>query len=138
MSKPKKYKETLCAGRTHGMHAVATTLGFKLAGFLAELRRNRKRVERAYVQACVVKLSGAVGTYASLGAEVEKGVAKVFDLPPEEIATQVIPRDRHAEVICSLALLGSGLERLAVEIRHLQRTEVGELEEPFDVGQKGR
>jgi adenylosuccinate lyase len=132
-----RHKGTLTAGRTHGMHAEPTTFGFKLAGFLMEVRRNRKRVEEACEQACRVKLSGAVGTYSVLGFNVEKEVAQKLGFPVEDIATQVIPRDRHAQVFASLALLGSGFERLAVEIRHLQRTEVGEAEEPFQKGQKG-
>jgi adenylosuccinate lyase len=133
----KKHQDTICVGRTHGMHAEPTTLGLKFAGFLAELQRNKKRVHHACEQAAMVKLSGAVGTYSSLGMEVEELVAKKLKLPYETIATQVIPRDRHAEVFCSLALLGAGFERLAVEVRHLQRTEVGELEEGFQKGQKG-
>ncbi|MDZ4676647.1 MAG: adenylosuccinate lyase [Oligoflexia bacterium] len=133
----KKHKDTLCVGRTHGMHAEPTTLGLKFAGFLAELKRNKKRVSAACTQASVVKLSGAVGTYSSLGIEVEQLVAKKLKLPTEDVATQVIPRDRHAEVFSSLALLGAGFERLAIEVRHLQRTEVGELEEGFQKGQKG-
>jgi adenylosuccinate lyase len=132
-----KHKNTITAGRTHGMHAEPTTFGFKVSGFLMELKRNRVRLRVACEQACRVKLSGAVGTYSALGPEVEKEVAAKLGFPVEDIATQVIPRDRHAQFFSSLALLGSGFERLAVEIRHLQRTEVGEAEEPFEKGQKG-
>jgi len=131
------HRDTLCAGRTHGMHAEPTTFGFKMAGFLAETKRNRQRFELAIKQASRCKLSGAVGTYASQDPEIERLVAKELDLVPEVIATQVVPRDRHAEVITALAFIGAGLERLSVELRHLQRTEVGEVEEAFDPGQKG-
>ena len=133
----RKHRDTLCVGRTHGIHAEPTTFGLKLSGFLVELRRNAKRVEQACKQACVVKLSGAVGTYSSMGAEVESLVGKKLGLASETVATQVVPRDRHAEIFSSLALLGAGFERLAVEIRHLQRTEVNEVGEAFEVGQKG-
>lgn len=133
----KRHKSTLCAGRTHGMHAEPTSFGLKLAGFLVELERNEQRVVRALEQMRIIKLSGAVGTYSTQGADVEKKVAKKLKLEPETIATQVIPRDRHAEMITALALLGTGLERLAIELRHLQRTEVGEVTEGFQKGQKG-
>lgn len=133
----KKHSETLCAGRTHGMFAEPTTFGLKLAGFVAELQRNTERVERAIQQMMIVKLSGAVGTYSGQPPEVEARVAKRLKLAPETVATQVIPRDRHAEVIVSLAMLGTGLERLAVELRHLQRSEVSEVTEGFAKGQKG-
>jgi adenylosuccinate lyase len=133
----KKNEDTLCAGRTHGMFAEPTTFGFKMAGFLAELRRNRTRVETALAQMMICKLSGAVGTYSSQGVQVEDKVARKLKLKSETIATQVIPRDRHAEMILSLAMLMSGLERLAIELRHLQRSEVGEVTEGFSKGQKG-
>lgn len=133
----KKHEDTLCAGRTHGMFAEPTTFGYKLLGYLAEFRRNQERVKRALEQLMICKLSGAVGTYSSLGVEVETKVAKKLKLTPETIATQVIPRDRHAEMIYSLAMLMSGLERLAIELRHLQRSEVGEVTEGFSKGQKG-
>ncbi len=135
--KIREHKKTLCAGRTHGIHAEPTTFGLKLAGFYAELKRNEDRLETAVAAASVVKLSGAVGTYSSLGSEVEKKVAEKLNFMTETVATQVIPRDRHAEVILSLALLGAGLERFAIELRHLQRTEVSEVEEGFAKGQKG-
>lgn len=131
------YATTLCAGRTHGMHAQPTTFGFKLAGHFCELKRHRKRLEQAIKQCCVCKLSGAVGTYSTLSKDVEIKVAEYLDLQTETIATQVIPRDRHAEVILALANYGSGIERLALELRHLQRTEVGEVYEGFTSGQQG-
>jgi adenylosuccinate lyase len=133
----KKNEDTLCAGRTHGMFAEPTTFGFKMAGFLAELRRNKARVKSALDQMMICKLSGAVGTYSSQGVQVEEKVARRLRLKSETIATQVIPRDRHAEMILSLAMLMSGLERLAIELRHLQRSEVGEVTEGFSKGQKG-
>ena len=133
-----RHKHDLCVGRTHGMHAELTTFGFKLFGFWCELKRNRERVQRALQQLQVCKLSGAVGTYAwPQMREVEGLVARHLKLQQEPMATQVVPRDRHAEVFNSLALLASGLERLAVELRHLQRTEVAEVFEGTHAGQKG-
>lgn len=133
----RKNAEVLCAGRTHGMFAEPTTFGLKMAGFLAELNRNRSRLTRALEQMEVAKLSGAVGTYSSQSPVVEEKVAKALKLSVETVATQVIPRDRHAEVMMAMALLGTGLERLAIELRHLQRSEVGEVTEGFTRGQKG-
>ncbi|WP_415061510.1 adenylosuccinate lyase [Bdellovibrio sp.] len=132
-----KHAETLCAGRTHGMFAEPTTFGFKMAGFLAETGRNKKRVKAALDNMMICKLSGAVGTYSSQPAKVEALVAKKLRLKAETIATQVIPRDRHAEMLNALAILGTGLERLAVELRHLQRSDVAEVTEGFTKGQKG-
>ncbi|UOF02066.1 adenylosuccinate lyase [Bdellovibrio reynosensis] len=132
-----KHAETLCAGRTHGMFAEPTTFGFKMAGFLAETERNAKRVRAALDTMNVCKLSGAVGTYSSQSPKVEAAVAKRLKLKIETIATQVIPRDRHAEMLNALAMLGTGLERLAVELRHLQRSDVAEVTEGFTKGQKG-
>ena len=132
-----RHQFTLSAGRTHGMHAEVTTFGFKMAGHLAEFRRTRGRVERALDQLRVAKLSGAVGTYATQPPEVEKLVADKLNLFTETIATQVVPRDRHAELIWALAMTGAAIERLSVELRHLQRTEVGEVIESFTPGQKG-
>ncbi|MEK6774142.1 MAG: adenylosuccinate lyase [Bdellovibrionota bacterium] len=129
--------DTLCAGRTHGMFAEPTTFGLKMAGFLAELKRNHIRVRQALDQLMICKLSGAVGTYSAQSPEVELKVARKLGLKPEVIATQVVPRDRHAEMIFSLASLGAGLERLAIELRHLQRSEVSEVTEGFSKGQKG-
>lgn len=128
---------TLCAGRTHGMFAEPTTFGVKMAGFLAELRRNRVRLQVALDEMKICKLSGAVGTYSSQPPTVEARVAKKLGLKPETVATQVIPRDRHAALLMEIALLGAGFERLAVELRHLQRSEVGEVIEGFQKGQKG-
>lgn len=133
----KKHQATLCAGRTHGMHAEPTTFGLKMAGFLCELRRNHERLKNAIAQASVGKLSGAVGTYATQSPQVEKLVCQQLGLSPETVATQVIPRDRHAEVLFALAMIGAGIERLAIELRHLQRTEVAEVVEGFSPGQKG-
>jgi len=133
----RKHQFTLCAGRTHGMHAEATTFGFKMAGHLMEFERSRTRFERAVAQLQIVKLSGAVGTYSTQPPEVEALVGATLGLTPESIATQVVPRDRHAELMWSLAMVGAALERLSVELRHLQRTEVGEVVEGFAAGQKG-
>lgn len=132
-----KHKKTLCAGRTHGMHAEPTTFGFKMAGFLAELERNEKRLVEALSQMAIAKLSGAVGTYSAQSRQVEAKVAKALGLKPETIATQVVPRDRHAELFFAISMLGAGMERLSVELRHLQRTEVSEVLEGFQKGQKG-
>ncbi|MBK9293983.1 MAG: adenylosuccinate lyase [Oligoflexia bacterium] len=133
----KKHSKTLCVGRTHGIHAEPTTFGFKIAGFLCEFKRNKKRLELALGNFKRVKLSGAVGTYSSLPQVLEKKVAKILSIKSEDVATQVVPRDRHAELIWALCMLACGYERLAIEIRHLQRTEVDEVEESFSQGQKG-
>lgn len=137
LTQAKKHKKTLCSGRTHGVHAEPTTFGLKLLGHLYELQRNKARFQRSMAQALIVKLSGAVGTYSSQPPDVERHVAEVLKLTPETIATQVVPRDRHAEVIYALCSTLCGLERLAIELRHLQRTEVGEVFEDFKEGQKG-
>lgn len=131
------HKSTLCPGRTHGMFAEPTTFGYKLAGHLKELVRNEIRLKGAIQQFSICKLSGAVGTYSSMGPELEKRVAKKLKLEVEEFATQVIPRDRHAHVMWSLCSIGNGLERLAIELRHLQRSDVQEVCEGFTRGQKG-
>ncbi len=129
---------TVCVGRTHGVHAEPTTFGIKLAGFAFEAHRNAERLERAFSQAAVGAISGAVGTFATLGPEYERRVLDRLGLLAEDVSTQVVPRDRHAELLQAIALAGAGLERLATEIRHLQRTEVREVEEPFRSGaQKG-
>jgi adenylosuccinate lyase len=129
---------TLCVGRTHGVHAEPTTFGVKLAGFAFEAHRNLIRLERAAEAVSVGALSGAVGTYAANGPEVEEAVLRRLGLARENVSTQVVPRDRHAELLSAIALAGAGLERFATEIRHLQRTEVREVEEPFRAGaQKG-
>ena len=132
-----EHRDTLCVGRTHGVHAEPTTFGLRLAGFALESRRNEERLGRAHEQIAYGKLSGAVGTYAMLDPAIEAEVMDELGLKCEPIATQVIPRDRHAEVVTQMAVAASSLERLAVEIRHLQRTEVREAEEAFGKGQKG-
>ncbi|MEK7357760.1 MAG: adenylosuccinate lyase [Bdellovibrionota bacterium] len=133
----REFADVLSAGRTHGMHAEPTSFGMKLASFWAETARNRERLVRALEQMKRAKMSGAVGTYSTQTFEVEVGVAKRLGLKPELVATQVVPRDRHAEVLWALAMVGAGLERFSVELRHLQRTEVGEVVEGFAKGQKG-
>jgi adenylosuccinate lyase len=132
-----EHRETLSAGRTHGVHAEPTTFGLRLAGFAFEAERNLRRLERAFEGVRVGKLSGAVGTYATVPPAVELRVMESLGLRAEEISTQVVPRDRHAEVCGAIALAGAGLERFATEIRNLQRTEVREVEEPFGATQKG-
>jgi len=133
----REFAGTLCVGRTHGVHAEPTSFGLKLAGFAFEAHRNAERLERAFDQAATGAISGAVGTYATLGPEYEARVLDRLGLAREDVSTQVVPRDRHAEVLQAVALAGAGLERFATEIRHLQRTEVREVEEPFRAGQKG-
>src|SRR5215210_2438280 len=133
----REHAETLCVGRTHGVHAEPTSFGLKLAGYALEAHRNAERLERAFAQASVGAISGAVGTYASLGPDFEARVLERLGLAGEPVSTQVVPRDRHAELLSAIALAGAGLERFATEIRHLQRTEVREVEEPFRAGQKG-
>jgi adenylosuccinate lyase len=134
----REHAGTICVGRTHGIHAEPTTFGLKLAGFAMEAHRNAQRLERAFAQAATGAISGAVGTYATLGPDYERRVLGRLDLAAEPVSTQVVPRDRHAELLSAVALAGAGLERLATEIRHLQRTEVREVEEPFRGGaQKG-
>jgi len=130
-------RETLCVGRTHGVHAEPTTFGLRLAGFAFEADRNLSRLEAAFAQLAVGKLSGAVGTYASVPPAVEARVMERLGLGREDVATQVVPRDRHAELLAAIAIAGAGLERFATEVRNLQRTEVREVEEPFAAGQKG-
>jgi adenylosuccinate lyase len=133
----REHAATLCVGRTHGVHAEPTSFGLKLAGFAMEAHRNAERLERAFAQAATGAVSGAVGTYASLGPDYEARVLERLGLAAEPVSTQVVPRDRHAELLSAVALAGAGLERFAQEIRHLQRTEVREVEEPFKAGQKG-
>ncbi len=129
--------DTMCVGRTHGVHAEPTTFGVKLAGFAFEAHRNALRLERAFGQAAVGAVSGAVGTYAATSPRFERRVLERLGLAREDISTQVVARDRHGELLCAIALAGAGIERLATEIRHLQRTEVREAQEPFKAGQKG-
>ncbi|MDA0179709.1 adenylosuccinate lyase [Solirubrobacter phytolaccae] len=134
--KAREHADTLSVGRTHGVHAEPTSFGLKLAGYAMEAHRNAERLERAFGQ-ITAAISGAVGTFATLGPEYEERVAGNLGLITEPISTQVVPRDRHAELLSAIALAGAGLERFAQEIRHLQRTEVREVEEPFRKGQKG-
>jgi adenylosuccinate lyase len=133
----REHAYTLCVGRTHGVHAEPTTFGIKLAGFAFEAHRNAARLERAFAQAAVGAVSGAVGTYAATSPEFEARILARLGLQREDVSTQVVARDRHAELLQAIALAGAGLERLATEIRHLQRTEVREVQEPFRAGQKG-
>jgi adenylosuccinate lyase len=133
----REHRDTVTVGRTHGVHAEPTTFGIKLAGFAFEAHRNAQRLERAFEQAAVGAISGAVGTYAATSPEFEEGVLARLGLGREPVSTQVVARDRHAELLQAIALAGAGLERIATEIRHLQRTEVREAEEPFRAGQKG-
>jgi adenylosuccinate lyase len=134
----REHVDTVCVGRTHGVHAEPTTFGIKLAGFAMEAHRNAQRLQLAFGQAAVGALSGAVGTYASHPPAFEAAVLARLGLAAETVSTQVVPRDRHAEVLQAISLAGAGLERLATEIRHLQRTEVLEATEPFRSGaQKG-
>ena len=131
------HKHTLTVGRSHGIHAEPTTFGLKLAGHYAEFARNRARLDQARAEIAVAAVSGAVGTFAHLDPRVEAYVAEKLGLAIEPVSTQIIPRDRHAAYFCTLAVIASGIERLATEIRHLQRSEVREAEEFFHPGQKG-
>jgi adenylosuccinate lyase len=132
------YAEVVCVGRTHGVHAEPTTFGIKLAGFAFEADRNLRRLEAAVDQVSVGAVSGAVGTYSATSPDFERRVLARLGLEAEPVSTQVVARDRHAEFLQAIALAGAGLERFATEIRHLQRTEVREVEEPFRAGaQKG-
>jgi adenylosuccinate lyase len=133
----REHRHTLCVGRTHGIHAEPTTFGIKLAGFAFEAHRNAERLERAFAQAAVGAISGAVGTYAATSPQFEARVLQRLGLEAEPVSTQVVARDRHAELLEAIALAGAGLERFAVELRHLARTEVSEAREPFTEGQKG-
>jgi adenylosuccinate lyase len=132
-----EHKFTLTIGRSHGIHAEPTTFGLKLAGHYAEFARNRARLVVARAEIAVAQLSGAVGTFAHLDPRVEAYLADRLGLTPEPVSTQVIPRDRHAAYFCTLGVIASGIERLATEVRHLQRSEVREVEEFFHPGQKG-
>jgi adenylosuccinate lyase len=132
-----EHRHTLLIGRTHGVHAEPTTFGFKLAGWAFELDRDRTRVERALEGMRVGKLSGAVGTYSATDPEVERLACERLGLEPAPTSTQILQRDRHAELLATLAVVAASLETFALEIRHLARTEVREVEEPFGRGQKG-
>ena len=132
-----KYKFTPCMGRSHGIHAEPITFGLKLASFYKEFKRNRKRLADAIDEVSVCAISGAVGTFANINPNVEKHVAKKLNLKVEPISTQIIPRDRHAFYFSVLGIIAGSVERVAIEIRHLQRTEVYELQEYFSKNQKG-
>jgi adenylosuccinate lyase len=136
-ARAREHVQTLMAGRTHGIQAEPTTFGVVLAGFAFEADRNAGRLERAFAQATVGAISGAVGTYSATSPEFEERVLARLGLAREPVSTQVVARDRHAELLGAIALAGTGMERFAVELRHLARTEVGEVTEPFAAGQKG-
>jgi adenylosuccinate lyase len=132
-----EHKLTVTIGRSHGIHAEPTTLGLKFAGHYAEFQRNRARLEQARAEIATCAISGSVGTFANIDPAVERHVAKAMGLSVEPVSTQIIPRDRHAQFFATLAVIAGGIERLATEIRHLQRTELREAEEYFSPGQKG-
>src|SRR5947199_2360072 len=137
VTRAEEHRHTICIGRSHGIHAEPTTFGWKLAGWAFELERTRTRVLRALEANRVGQLSGTVGTYAQVEPEVERLACERLGLEPDPLSTQVIARDRHAELLSALALCATSLERFATEIRHLARTEVREVEEPFGKGMKG-
>mgnify|MGYP002529245525 CR=1 FL=1 len=132
-----EHKGLICMGRTHGIHAEPTTYALKFAGFYAEFRRHRERFAAAVEDIRTAKISGAVGTYAFLSPDIEKRACEILGLKPDTISTQIIQRDRYAHYFTTLAIAGGGIERLCTELRHLQRTEVHEVEEGFAKGQKG-
>lgn len=132
-----EHKYTLCIGRSHGIHAEPTTFGLKMLGFYAEFARNKERLAAARKEVSTCAISGAVGTFATIDPRVEQYVAEKLGLTPEPVSTQVIPRDRYAVLFTTVGIIASSIERLAIEIRHLQRTEVREAEEYFSAGQKG-
>jgi adenylosuccinate lyase len=132
-----EFKDTLCMGRSHGVHAEPTTFGLKLAGWVDEMRRNARRLSQAKSDVAVGKISGPVGTHASVPPEIEEAVCGKLGLGVDAISTQVVSRDRHARFVATLAVIGASLDRFATEIRHLQRTEILEAEEPFGEGQTG-
>jgi len=133
----KKHKYTLCIGRSHGIHAEATTFGLKILGYFEESKRNIKRLKDAITQIQTIQMSGPIGTYSNIDPRIEKYVAKKLNFLVEPVSTQIIPRDRHAHLFLAFASIASSLERLVTEIRHLQRSEVLEVEEGFGKGQKG-
>jgi adenylosuccinate lyase len=132
-----RYKKTVCIGRTHGIHAEPVTFGFKILVWYEEFRRHLRRLDEAIDVISVGRISGSVGTYIHLDPRVESMALRKLKLKPARVSTQILQRDRHAQVLQELALLATSIEKIAVEIRHLQRTEVGEVEEPFTKGQKG-
>lgn len=131
------HKDTVCVGRSHGIHAEPMTFGFKMAVWLEEIKRNQKRLDDATEVISAGQFSGAVGTYSNIDPEVERLTCELLELTAAPISTQIIQRDRHAQYVFTLALIGSSLDKFATEIRHLQRTDVLEAEEPFSQGQKG-
>lgn len=133
----KKHKKTVTIGRSHGIHAEPTTFGFKMAVWLEEIRRHQKRLDDAIESISVGKVSGAVGTFSNISPEIENLTCEILELAPAPVSTQIIQRDRHAQFLWVIALIGSSLDKFATEIRHLQRTDVLEAEEPFTHGQKG-
>ena len=137
VTRAEEHRETLQIGRTHGIHAEPTTFGLKLAGWAFELDRDRARVERALEGMRVGKLSGAVGTYSATDPDVERAACERLGLEPAPVSTQILQRDRHAELLSALAVTAASLEKFALEVRHLARTEVGEVQEPFGRRQKG-
>jgi adenylosuccinate lyase len=137
VARAEEHRRTVCIGRTHGIHAEPTTFGLKLAGWAFELERGRERLRSALEGMRVGKLSGAVGTYAATDPELERIACERLGLEPEPVSTQILQRDRHAELLSALALVAASIERFALELRHLSRTEVGEVAEPFGRGQKG-
>lgn len=137
LGQAKKHKGTVQIGRSHGIHAEPMTFGFKMGVWLEEVRRNQKRLDDAIENISVGMISGPVGTFSNISPEVERLTCEILGLTPAKISTQIIQRDRHAQFLCTLAIIGSSLEKFATEIRHLQRTDVLEVEEPFVTGQKG-
>lgn len=132
-----KYKNFVCVGRTHGIHGEPTTFGLKLLSYLAEMERNKERLEKAIKNISQGKLSGAVGNYANIDPKIEEKALNYLGLDAAKISTQVVPRDLHAEYMNVLAMIGAAIERISIEIRHLQKTEVLEVQEPFKKGQRG-
>jgi adenylosuccinate lyase len=137
VARAEEHRHTICVGRSHGVHAEPTTFGWKLAGWAFELERDRIRLVQALEANRVGQFSGTVGTYAAVDPEVERLACERLGLEPDQLSTQVIARDRHAELLATLAIVATSLERFAIEIRHLARTEVREVEEPFSAGMKG-
>lgn len=137
LKQARNHKHTVMIGRSHGIHAEPITFGFKMAVWLEELRRHKVRLEQAVEMISVGQMSGPVGTFSNISPEVEERTLKILGLTPAKVSTQIIQRDRHAQFVMTLALIAASLEKFAVEIRHLQRTDVLEVEEPFSIGQKG-
>lgn len=137
LGKAREHKHTVEIGRSHGIHAEPLTFGFKLAVWLEEVRRHKKRLAEAIEIVSVGKISGAVGTFSNISPQVEELTCKKLGLTPEPVSTQIVQRDRHAQFIWALAMIGTSLEKFATEIRHLQKTDILEVEEPFEKGQKG-